>query len=124
MTLAGTGNARQSGVMKLGQIGLFRLSTASPSRKLVKMKRNDLRSPRDAVKSIPNCSTCPDFERDACFYPNRYFHCPGCGKDVPWCFGCALGDGMDDLCDACWYQVIKLRREARIINDFIDVPLR
>jgi hypothetical protein len=64
--------------------------------------------------ATPDCSACPTFERDNCPYPDKRFHCPGCDKDVPWCFGCADEDPqMFELCDACWCHVTEWRKRVR-----------
>lgn len=34
--------------------------------------------------------------------PTNIFWCEKCGMPVPWDFGCALDDGHDEWCDACW----------------------
>lgn len=58
-------------------------------------------------KSIPpNCNSC-EFAVEICTYVGETFDCPGCGRTVPWCFGCS-GD-MSELCDDCWWHVTELR---------------
>jgi hypothetical protein len=70
--------------------------------------------------TVPGCSNCVPRERGSCHYVDKYFHCPGCDRCVPWCFGCA--DDLFELCDDCSHHVTTWRKKAETINNAADHP--